>query len=480
VHKVRPGTFGFGKTKATIGLPYRRSGFGPGKKPSKTALVLILILAGVAIWFGAQAVFGPSETAPRMIAKVEQSAAPLAGPAPLKGDELDKPFLHRLSDRIRNGESLSAALSRHEVSSQEIFQLAEALRRELNLRSIQPGDVIVLERRLDSSLGATGSDKTPTSAARLDAFELIRSDGFGVPTRYRAVRNASEGQEAATEPLYQVSRIDTPVTKRTTTLSGKISSSLYEGILYAGGDPQLVNRFSDVFAWQLDFYREAQKGDAFKMIVEARFAEGRFVGYGRVLAAEYNNVGRMYRGFFYESEDGKFSGVFDEQGNSLEKSFLKSPMELTRITSRYGQRFHPVLKRQKKHNGVDYGASTGTPFWSIADGVVLEARYSVTAGNMIRIRHRAGFVTEYFHASRIAPGVRAGAGVKQRQVIGYVGTTGRSTGPHLHFGMMLDKSYVDPSRQNFPAGKPVPPRLVKSYLSKVKPLLEELGKIEVS
>ncbi len=385
--------------------------------------------------------------------------------------------ISRETDRIRGGESLSAALARHDISNQESFQLAEALRKELNLRTIQPGDVFVLERQVEPA--ALVAPSVLVNTAPLYAFELVRSDGFGVPARYRAVREKA-GVAAGSDSAFTVTRIDTPVTKVSRSISGKISSSLYEGILYAGGDPALVNRFSDVFAWQLDFYREVQKGDGFKMIVETRFADGRFIGYGRVLAAEYNNAGRQYRGFYFESDDGKFTGIFDEQGNSLEKSFLRSPMELARITSRYGQRFHPILRQQKRHNGVDYGASTGTPFWSIADGVVLEARYSLTAGKMIRIRHRNGFMTEYFHASRIAPGVKVGATIRQRQVIGYVGTTGRSTGPHLHFGMTLNKNYVDPSRQNFPAGKPVPSKLVKSYMSKVRPLAEKLEKIEVT
>ena len=273
-------------------------------------------------------------------------------------------------------------------------------------------------------------------------------------------------------------KLETTVTQQKTVLTGRISSSLYEGILSAGGDAVLVNRFSELFGWQLDFYREAQKGDIFKMIVETKYAQGRRIGFGQVLAAEYNNRGRVYQGFRFESDDSKIRGFFDAKGQSIEKGFLRSPMALTRITSRYGQRFHPVLQRQKKHNGVDYGAPTGTPFWSIADGVVLEARYSPTAGRMVRIRHRGGYVTEYFHASRIAAGIRPGSSVRQKQVIGYVGTTGRSTGQHLHFGMMLNKNYVDPSRQRFPAGQPLPTRLVDRYRAHIRPLVEELKKIE--
>lgn len=372
------------------------------------------------------------------------------------------PLLIRSTDRIRAGETLSQALVRHDFSNQDAVDLIAALSLELNLKQIRAGDVFIIEKDFGYA----------QSQASFSLFEFVRQSEEGVPVRYQVIRKETG--------RLQIARIDTPITQKRTVLSGKVSSSLYEGILSAGGDATLVNRFSDLFGWQLDFYREAQRGDSFKVIVESRYAEGRLIGYGKILAAEYNNSGKIYRGFRFESRDSKFEGFFDERGQSIEKGFLRAPMALTRITSRYGQRFHPVLQRQKKHNGVDYGASTGTPFWSIADGVVLEARYSPTAGRMIRVRHRGGYVTEYFHASRIASGVRPGAFVKQKQVIGYVGTTGRSTGPHLHFGMMLNKNYVDPSKQRFPAGQPLPNRLTGSYFTTIKPLVEELKKIEVS
>lgn len=437
-----------------IGLPYRSG----KRKITKKSWRLFIIVASVCFTTTVVVLWQWPLVSP------ETQMQPLLLKKSAASIFFQDPNIERVSDRIRHGESLSAAFMRQGLSNSDIFQLGEILRKEINLRTIRPGDVLVVEKQP----GSTG--------AGLLAIELVRSDELGVPVRYRVARTNSDD----IEPVYQLTKINTAVTKRNTVVAGKIESSLYDGILYAGGDAALVNRFSDVFGWQLDFYRETQKGDTFKIIVEARFVEERFVGYGKVLAAEYNNSGRQYRGFHFSTEDGRFSGFFDEQGQALEKSFLRSPMELTRITSRYGQRFHPVLKQQKKHNGVDYGAPTGTPFWSIADGVVVEARYSPTAGRMIRISHRAGYITEYFHASRFAPGIKPGASVRQRQVIGYVGTTGRSTGPHLHFGMMLQKGYVDPNKQRFPGGQPIPTRLVKSYLTKVKPYIDELEKAKIS
>jgi murein DD-endopeptidase MepM/ murein hydrolase activator NlpD len=137
-------------------------------------------------------------------------------------------------------------------------------------------------------------------------------------------------------------------------------------------------------------------------------------------------------------------------------------------------RFHPVLKHQKKHEGVDYGAPTGTPVWTVADGVVKEARVSPSAGNMVVVQHVNGIATEYFHLSKFAEGLRAGARVKQKQLIGYVGSTGMSTGPHLHFGMLRGGSHVDPAKQNFPNAKPVPKVYRDEFTKLVAPLLRDL------
>jgi murein DD-endopeptidase MepM/ murein hydrolase activator NlpD len=229
-----------------------------------------------------------------------------------------------------------------------------------------------------------------------------------------------------------------------------------------------------VFAWNIDFYRQTQRGDEFRVLVEKQYAGGRFLGYGKVLAAEYVNAGSVHRGFIFTSKDGKHSGTYDDEGNALQRTFLKSPMEIARLTSRYGMRFHPVLGRAKKHEGVDYGAPTGTPVWTVADGVVKEARWSKTAGNMIVVQHLNGISTEYFHLSRFAEGMRAGARVKQKQVIGFVGSTGMSTGPHLHFGMLRSGAHVDPGAQKFPNAKPVPKEYRSEFDKLAQPLLEQL------
>lgn len=417
------------------------------------------------------------ETTPA--APVEDAVEPMAERPPVV-------VKRTVTDRIRSGETLSVALTRHGVEMEEVNRLVVALKGKLDMRGIRPGDVYVVEEVVcgEAPKNACQGEETASEGPKLamDRFEFKPASFLGAPVTIRAVRQADSTNDKGevVAGSYEVSKEETPVETKVVALGGEISSSLYVAMVGQGEDSNLVNRFVDVFAWDIDFYRETQKGDHYKVIVEKQYAGGRFIGYGRVLAAEYVNAGTVHRGFNFKSTDGKVAGIFDDKGKAMEKTFLKNPLEIARISSRYGQRFHPVLKRRQKHNGIDYGAARGTPFWAVADGTIKEARYSRTAGNMIVLRHANGYETEYFHASRFAEGIRTGTRVKQRQVIGYVGNTGRSTGPHLHFGMRRVGSYVDPAKQNFPAAKPVPDAYLTEYLEFIKPLFAELEAVEIA
>jgi murein DD-endopeptidase MepM/ murein hydrolase activator NlpD len=299
-----------------------------------------------------------------------------------------------------------------------------------------------------------------------------------VPRRLVAVRAERPITVDAPEAVFEVNVVDAPVETKVEGVNGVVRSSLYQAMLEGGEDANLVNKFVDVFAWNVDFYRQTQKGDEFRVLVEKQYAgegtERRFLGYGKVLAAEYVNAGAVHRGFLFDSKDGKHAGTYDDEGNALQRTFLKNPMEISRVTSSYGMRFHPVLGHNKKHEGIDYGAPTGTPIWTVADGIVREARWSKTAGNMIVIEHMNGISTEYFHLSKFAEGLKAGTRVKQKQLIGNVGSTGMSTGPHLHFGMLRGGAHVDPQKQKFPNAKPVPKDYKAEYDAFIEPLQAEL------
>ena len=410
----------------------------------------------------------PPVTAASMVAEVQASAPPPAPPP--------DPTIH---DTLRNGESLGSALARHGVAANDVADLVADMGNVLELRALRVGapfSVLIDGQQLARfTFKTSNKDGVPRRVIATRRLEVVAGPQSDASAPAPAL---SDRRAPARAPCFDIAIEDAVVTTVVEGLVGSVRGSLYNGMLDAGGDATLVNRFVDVFAWNIDFYRQSQPGDEFKLLVEKRFAgegeERRFLGYGRVIAAEYDNVGHAMRGFTFESADKQFKGVFDDTGESLERTFLKSPLEVTRITSSYGSRFHPILKSQRKHEGVDYGAPLGTPVWTVADGVVAEARYSKGAGNMMVISHANGFKTEYFHLSRFADGMKPGRRVTQKQLIGFVGSTGMSTGPHLHFGMLRAGRYVDPGRQEFPAATPLPPQYRAEFDAFVQPLMAQL------
>lgn len=304
-----------------------------------------------------------------------------------------------------------------------------------------------------------------SSSQMLRAVELFSKDESGVAVRIRAdIEEGDAGNVAV--------NINRPqVFKEHKLLNGIVTNTIYGSILANNGDAQLVNSFTDIFNWQFDFYRDTRGGDSYQMIVEQNISEGRFVGYGRVLAAEYASGGKTFRGFYFESKDGQVAGFFDDEGKSLKSAFLKAPLKLASISSRYGMRYHPVQKRLKPHNGVDYGANRGTPFMAVANGVVINAGYSPFNGNWVRLRHLNGYETEYLHATHLAKGIRVGARVSQGQVIGYVGRTGLASGYHLHFGMKQNGQYVNPGAQRFARNAGVPPKYKIEFAQSIEAMV---------
>ncbi|MBZ4394553.1 MULTISPECIES: M23 family metallopeptidase [Myxococcus] len=270
------------------------------------------------------------------------------------------------------------------------------------------------------------------------------------------------------------------VEKQVSVVSLEIQTSLYEAAVDSGEDPAIGMVLADVFAWDIDFYRDVRKGDTAKALVEKFVSKGRVLRYGEVLAAQYQGglVGpkKVYR---YVLPDGQ-PNYFQEDGASAKKTFLKSPLKYAHVTSKFGSRFHPVLQYLKNHNGVDYGTPIGTPVWAVADGTVTQAGWAGAAGNMVVLRHANGFETQYMHLSKLGEGVRVGARVSQKQVIAYSGNTGRSTGPHLHFGMKRGGSYTNPLNQQFPRADPLPKQLLPDFLAKAQELASQMEAVSVA
>jgi murein DD-endopeptidase MepM/ murein hydrolase activator NlpD len=235
---------------------------------------------------------------------------------------------------------------------------------------------------------------------------------------------------------------------------GVIETSLWDAFNSNGASPVLAIKLSEIFAWTIDFFG-IQPGDQFKVIYDALYVEDKYAGIGDIHAASINHRGETITGYYYK--DSVQEGYFDNEGNSLQKAFLKAPLNFSRISSRYSNsRLHPVLKIRRPHRGVDYAAATGTPVYSIGDGTVVKKGYQRRGGgNYINVKHNSVYTSQYMHLSRFASGMAPGVRVKQGDLIGYVGSTGLATGPHLDFRIYKNGAAVDPLKVDAPPVEPI-------------------------
>jgi murein DD-endopeptidase MepM/ murein hydrolase activator NlpD len=260
-------------------------------------------------------------------------------------------------------------------------------------------------------------------------------------------------------------RVVRPVDSEELRLVGEVESSLFAAMSAAGGGPELAVRVAEIYQWDIDFFRDLRRGDSFVVIAERQTIDGEFFAWGTIYAARFVNRDRVLDAVVYPDDDGRL-GYFDLEGRPLRKQFLRSPLKFSRITSRFSMnRFHPVLKRRMPHYGVDYGAPSGTPVHTTADGTVTFAGRKGGGGNMVTVRHTNGYETNYLHLRGFAKGVRRGARVAQGQVIGYVGSTGLSTGPHLDYRVQLNGRWINPLSIASPPVKPIAEARLQRYLS---------------
>jgi murein DD-endopeptidase MepM/ murein hydrolase activator NlpD len=243
------------------------------------------------------------------------------------------------------------------------------------------------------------------------------------------------------------------VTTSIRTTSGVIESSLWNAMVDNQTDPNLANELSEIYAWVIDFFG-IQKGDYYKAIYEELYVEDESIGIGRVHAALFRHADRDYYAFYFVQDS--VGDYFDDEANSMRRTFLKAPLRFRRISSGYSHsRLHPITKVRQPHHGVDYAAATGTPVHAVGDGVVTFARYKGNNGNMVKIKHNGTYTTAYLHLSGFGKGIKEGKAVKQGDVIGYVGSTGRSTGPHLDFRFYRNGQAINPLKVESPPAEPV-------------------------
>ena len=336
---------------------------------------------------------------------------------------------------------------------------------------VQPGDTIdSVSQRLAGDDWAVWRDAL---IIELDPRRLLPG------TRFEGVRAATGELESLrvvldrrTELVLErngeqvsIARHQRPVSSEVERLHGEVSSSLFGAVDAAGGHPELAVRLAEAFQWDMDFLRDVRKGDEFVAVVDHQTVEGSYYGYGTVYAARYVNDGKVLDAVAYPDANGRI-GFYDLEGTPLRKQFLRSPLRFSRITSRFSMsRFHPVLKKRMPHYGIDYGAPVGTPVHVTADGRVTHVGRNGGAGRMVRVRHANGYETNYLHLSRYGPGVGKGVRVAQGDVIGYVGSSGWSTGPHLDYRVKLNGSWVNPLTISSPAVEPLTGERLQRYLS---------------
>jgi murein DD-endopeptidase MepM/ murein hydrolase activator NlpD len=267
------------------------------------------------------------------------------------------------------------------------------------------------------------------------------------------------------------------VTARLETASGIIDGSVYETFQRSGIDPALAMKMADLYAYTVDFY-SIHDGDYFKILYEQRYIKDEPVETGAIQSAVFSHNGEKFYAFYYKSDTTEAGDYYDEKGKSLRKSFLKAPLKFSHITSGYSlRRFHPVQKRWKTHLGTDYAAPEGTPIIATGDGVVVESEFTNNNGNFVKLKHDDTYTTQYLHMTKQA--VRAGQSVRQGQVIGFVGSTGLATGPHVCYRFWKNGKQVNPLQQTFPPSVPLPDSVMTRFADYVLKQQQQLNTVNM-
>lgn len=322
---------------------------------------------------------------------------------------------------------------------------------------IRRGDTLVglLERMGVNTAGLAtflGQDKTARSLVNLRAGRVLTvqqtADGDLQWLRYKSGVDEDSQESILIQKLNGqfVSKLESVnFEKQIVFRSGRIESSLFAAADKAGMPDSVAIQLTEIFGSDIDFHRELQKGDEFKVVYEDLTLEGRSARSGRVLAVEFVNNNKPYKAYWFSPSGNRNAGYYNEEGRSLKKSFLRSPLAFSRISSGFTpRRFHPIQQRWKAHNGVDYAAPTGTPIMATASGTVKFSGWQNGYGNFVEIQHHSGYSTAYAHLSRFGKGVKVGQKVEQGDVIGYVGATGWATGPHLHYEFRVNRVPKNP------------------------------------
>ena len=346
------------------------------------------------------------------------------------------------TNQVKKNENLSDILNRQNIDYSEIFQLVQKSKGVFDVRKMKRGNSYHLLRSQDSSAQVS---YMIYEKSMVDYVVFQLADSLAVWTGEKEVQRVLD------------------------TISGVVESSLWVSLQNQKANPQLAMELSDIYGWTIDFFG-IQKGDSYQIFYEKLLVDQDTIGIGNIYAANFNHLNSNYQAYYFMQDSvGEF---FDEDGNSLRKTFLKAPLRFSRISSGFSNsRFHPVLKKYRPHHGVDYAAPSGTPVFTIGDGVVIKKGYQRNGGgNYVKVKHNANYTTVYMHLKGFAKGISVGKKLKQGDLIGYVGATGLATGPHLDFRVFRNGVAINPLKIKSTPAKPVDSLNMNEYMQLVDSL----------
>tara|TARA_A100001011_G_C14307441_1_gene843839 strand:- start:626 stop:1951 length:1326 start_codon:yes stop_codon:yes gene_type:complete len=346
------------------------------------------------------------------------------------------------SARVRKGDSLSKIFKRLKVPQEELAKLTRANK---NIGAIKPGQIIKV---------GFHSNKVISISLEINEFDTLV---------FKRNNNSYTFYKEQIEPTIKLE-----------TKSSIINSSLFVDAKKVGLETKMIMQLTEIFAWDIDYSQDLRTGDSFTIIYERLYKGEEFISTGRILAAEFKNKNKTYRAALFPLHE-KNAEYYSENGSAMRKAFLRTPVDFTRISSRFNlRRKHPILNRIRAHTGVDYAAPVGTPVKSTAKGKVIKRKWDGGYGKTVVIQHGNKYSTLYAHLSSFKRGVSVGSLVKQGQVIGFVGSTGLATGPHLHYEFRVNKKHKNPLKYQYPSAKPIALDLKKSFARQANPLFEFL------
>lgn len=340
-----------------------------------------------------------------------------------------------ITGTIKRGETLFDIFKKYKLDIGDLFQLREASADIHKLRELYPGQT----------------------------YKIIIGDENQISSFTYWINDDSILNITRTESGFCAEKKAVNYEKRIQHIGGSIKDNLISSVGEGREKLILALQLSDIFAWDIDFTTDLRNGDVFKIVVEGYYLNGEFKKYGDVLSAVFINNGETYRAYRFEHDEKV--DYYDDEGKSLRRAFLKAPLSFRRISSGFSnRRFHPILKIRRPHHGLDYAAPSGTPVSSVGDGTVLFAGDKSQYGKLVIVRHPNNWRTYYGHLSKIAKNITRGRKIQQGQVIGYVGSTGLATGPHLHYELRVHNKPVNPLAVKLPRGKPIPKGLMAEFI----------------